>query len=144
MIFQHTLNQILCGDKTQTRRITHKNEIAVRGRYNQIESVLHNGRVKWCVGNTYAVQPGRGTEQIARIKLHKINSEYITRITTRDAIAEGFDSRREFLQAWETIHGHNSFDLRVWVLTFELIGVINIDKITLNKVTEAMLSRAAG
>ncbi|MDQ7027952.1 MAG: hypothetical protein Q9P01_06610 [Anaerolineae bacterium] len=103
-----------------------------------------NGRTKWSVGNTYAVQPRRGKEQIARIKLQKINSEYITRISNRDAIAEGFENRQSFLRAWKIIHGQNSFNLRVWVLTFELIKVINVERSLAQNISEGVLAYAAG
>lgn len=144
MIFQHTLPQVLYGNKTQTRRIIDTDEVAIRGRYNQIEAVLHNGRTKWCVGKTYAVQPGRGEGQVARIKLTKINSEQITRISSRDALAEGFSNRQIFLQTWQSIHGENSFNLRVWVLTFELIEVINVEKTISLNIPEGFLTHAAG
>lgn len=121
MIFQHTLTDILLQNKTQTRRIIKVNEIAVRTRYNKIESVLHNDRIKWRVGQTYAVQPGRGQAEVARIRLTRINSQHITRISTLDAIAEGFKSRQDFLQTWQKIHGENALNVRVWVLTLELI-----------------------
>lgn len=121
MIFQHTLTDILLQNKTQTRRIVKANETAIRTRYNQIESVLHNDRIKWRVGQTYAVQPGRGKAEVARIRLIRINSQFITRISTADAIAEGFESRQDFLQTWQKIHGENAFNVRVWILTLELI-----------------------
>lgn len=120
MIFQHTLTQVLQGRKTQTRRLLRANEEAVRGQHNRIEAVLHNGRTKWRVGQTYAVQPSRNAAQVARIKITHIDSELITDISTEDAIAEGYDTRAEFLAIWETIHGANRFDTLVWVLTFEL------------------------
>ena len=120
MIFQHTINQVLECRKTQTRRVIKAKEVAIRGRYNQIIEVVQNGRTKWRVGQTYAVQPGRGKPQVARIRINKINSEHITRISSKDAIAEGFADRREFLATWKTIHIDKAMDLRVWVVTFEV------------------------
>lgn len=124
MIFQHTLPQILCFEKTQTRRIVKSNEIANRTRYNRIDTVLHGGRVKWRVGQTYSIQPGRGKSQVARLEITKIRSEKITRISTQDAIAEGFQGRADFLSTWKTIHGENSLDLRVWVIEFKVIALL--------------------
>ena len=128
MIFQYTLDQILCAQKTQTRRVIRTGETAVRGRYNRIEAVLHNDRVKWRVGQTYAVQPARGAAQVARIALVQINSEHIMRISTADATAEGFSSRLGFLATWQRIHGLDSMDCRVWVLKFELVDVFEVWK----------------
>ncbi len=128
MIFQYTIEQVLDGSKTQTRRVIKNGEQAVRTRYNQIEAVVHNGRDKWRVGSTYAVQPGRGHSQMARICLVKINSEAVSRISTAAARAEGFCNRQEFLQTWRDIHGDSANDRRVWVLTFELVGIsVNIE-----------------
>jgi hypothetical protein len=122
MIFQHTLEQVLNQQKSQTRRVIKPGEYAVRTRYNKILAV-HNGRTKWEVGRTYAVQPKRGSSSVARIQITQINSAIITRIRTEDAIAEGFLDRQEFLRTWQNIHGENSFSLRVWVLHFELVGI---------------------
>lgn len=122
MIFQHTLLQVLSGNKWQTRRVISPHDEAVRGRYNRIEAVRHNGRLKWAVGRTYAVQPGRGKPQVARVRVTQIRSEHITRISTADAIAEGFSSRQAFLRAWTEIHGEDGLSYRVWIVKFELIG----------------------
>ena len=122
MLFQHTVKLILSGKKTQTRRVIKSSEIAVRGRNNQIEAVVVNGRDKWRVGKTYAVQPSRGKEQVARIKLIAINSERISRITTSDAHAEGFKSRHEFFKVWCKIHGEDGVNMRAWVLKFEVVN----------------------
>jgi hypothetical protein len=80
MIF-HQLNEIVTGDKTQTRRIVKPGEAyAYRYLGSKIEHInsfsaaycpkmptsmitkvfTPTGRVKWQVGKDYAVQPGRG------------------------------------------------------------------------------------
>ncbi len=133
MIFQHTLTNILLENKTQTRRVIKSDEVAVRGQYNKIVSVYNNGRTKWSVGSDYSVQPGRGKSAVARIRITKINSEQILRISNQAAIAEGFCSRQEFLKTWKHIHGEQSFGLRVWVLTFELIEYTNITELTIHQ-----------
>src|SRR5215207_1551292 len=120
MIFQHTWPLILSGIKTQTRRLTNAKDQEIRGRYNRIEAVLSNGRVKWRVGKLYAVQIGRGKSQIARIEITSINSEIVSRITNAGAIKEGFQSRNEFFELWKTMHGVESLKSRVWVVTFQL------------------------
>lgn len=123
MIFQYTWPAVVNETKSITRRVVKSKETAVRGRYNRIEAILCNGRTKWEVGKTYAVQPGRGKQQIARIRLTRIRSENVTRISTSDAIAEGFQSRQDFLKTWLQIHGSGGFDRRVWVLEFELTAI---------------------
>jgi len=124
MIFQYTWPQVVTRRKTATRRVIGTNERPIRGRYNRILSVEHNGRVKWRVGATYAVQPGRGRKQIARIRLTRITRQKLTRISTAEARAEGFANRAEFLRTWQQIHGARSLDQRVWVLEFELMETL--------------------
>lgn len=121
MIFQYTLPQILSGEKTQTRRVMQEKDTALYDTHNAIEAVLVNNKVKWQVGQTYAVQPGRAKAQVARIRITQINSEYVSEISPADAVAEGFADRQEFLAAWQRIHGENSLNLPVWVLRFELV-----------------------
>ncbi len=124
MIFQYTWPQVVTGRKTATRRIIGADEQAVRGRYNRIVAVKHGGRVKWRVGATYAVQPGRGRKQIARIRLTRITRQKLPRISTREARAEGFADRAHFLRTWRQIHGPHNMDRRVWVLEFELVETL--------------------
>ncbi len=123
MIFQHTYQLILDEKKTQTRRLVRENEVAVRGRNNRIDRVQINGRDKWRIGTTYAVQKGRSKPQIARIELIAINSQLVQNISTQDALAEGFNSRAEFFVMWRRIHGESLSLQRVWVLHFVLVGV---------------------
>jgi hypothetical protein len=123
MLFQHTLKLVLSEQKKQTRRIIKPDEIAVRGRNNQIQAVIVNGRAKWRIDKIYAVQPSRGKEQVARIRLVAINSEKVMHISTQDAKAEGLANRQEFLRLWRKIHGEDSLNLRVWVLKFELVDI---------------------
>jgi hypothetical protein len=121
MIFAHTIDQILCGEKSQTRRLVKPEEslivsdgnIQVRGR---------TGRVMYQTGKTYAVQPGRGKKAVARILLKQIRRETLASITDMDARAEGFSSVEYFFALWRRIHGSHA-DLRqeVWVLEFELV-----------------------
>lgn len=90
MIFRHTWEQIIDGSKAQTRRLVKPQEAFLldyldyqewsdrtdapdgvytrgemlcdgRGAWDDIpEPPTYNWRLKWGVGNTYAVQPGRG------------------------------------------------------------------------------------
>jgi len=46
-------------------------------------------RTKWRVGNTYAVQPGRGKCGVARIRVTGIRRERLQSISKNDALAEG-------------------------------------------------------
>lgn len=124
MIFQYTWPLVVAQTKTATRRVIADDEHAERGQYNRIVAVKKNGRVKWCVGTTYAVQPERGRRQVARIRIARITRQRINRISAREAQAEGFLDRQDFFDTWETIHGPASLDKRVWVLEFELVETL--------------------
>jgi hypothetical protein len=160
MIFQHTWQQVLDGSKTQTRRISKPGEelrdmpVAALVQYPAvvtftISSVFHwnwtpKPRVKWQVGRTYAVQPGRGKKAVGRIRLTGIRQERVQDITEDDARAEGchidadvtgepfggYDvavvwARTVYAHLWDAIHnkcGERWADNPlVWVLTFELV-----------------------
>ena len=73
MIFQHTINKVISGDKTQTRRIVKPSHSAgkiARGTalefmpvgtsWGSIVAVRSNGRDVYALNHTYAVQSGRG------------------------------------------------------------------------------------
>lgn len=105
MIFKHTIDKVLSGRKTQTRRRV----CGARG-----------PRYAASKGKTLAVQPGRGKHGVGRIKITDWRIEHLIDITLADAIAEGFNTIDEFMEAWETIHGHRSPATLVEVLTFKL------------------------
>lgn len=92
----------------------------------RIYTVERNGRVLWRVGNTYAVQPGRGKHGIGHIKLLKIELQMLGAITRADAKAEGFYSKAAFFRAWWELYPSVDHDLSqmVWVLTFKLVDAV--------------------
>jgi hypothetical protein len=117
MIFQHTIDQVLDGTKTQTRRIvkdweTFGADMIPTGRmvdcgmqngiqepeydwdYNNIECVWIDEsatRIKWRIGQTLAVQPGCGKKAVARIRLLVIRREAVQDISEADCKAEGIE-----------------------------------------------------
>ena len=121
MLFQHTLDLLLSGRKTQTCRIAKPGEVAVPGQKRQIEAVVANGRDKYRVGKSYAVQPARGKPAVARIRLLAIARKNIADADDADATAEGYATRDEFLEVWRQIHGASKLHADVWVLKFELV-----------------------
>lgn len=93
MIFQYTINQVLDGSKTQTRRIV-KPEHNMAGAlptfipniYVRVGIAGH--RKIYEVGKTYAVCPGRGKSALGRIRITSIRQERVQDITPADAWAE--------------------------------------------------------
>lgn len=175
MIFQQTWEQVLNGRKIQTRRLVKDWEsfaadMIPTGRmvdcgmcngiqepeydwdYNNIELVWIDEsatRIKWQVGRTYAVQPGRGQKQVGRIRLTGIRQERLQDITEADCKAEGIElpidvetkgnlydgievsyrireRRDQYAALWDTIHTRKGTRWEdnplVWVLEFELVG----------------------
>jgi hypothetical protein len=126
MIFSKTLDLVLSGRKSQTRRIRKPHEY-MNTTLQCVEATSEKGdRVVYQVGKTYAVQPGRAKKAVAYIVLRAVRDEPVEDISEADALAEGFDTREDFFATWHAIHGVNA-DLkrRVWVLTFELLTVYN-------------------
>jgi hypothetical protein len=121
MLFQYTLPQVLAGEKTMTRRLIAPNDTAVEDANGQIQAILSNGRDKFRVGKTYAVQPARGKPQVARIKALRLGRDNVSAISEQDARAEGFVSREAFLNEWRTIHGDAKMNADVWVIEFRLV-----------------------
>lgn len=121
MIFSHTLDLVLAKSKSQTRRVKKPHE-SFDDEGCTVEAITPKGRRKvYEVGKIYAVQPGRAKKAVAHIKLIGIREEIVGDISEADAIAEGFESRAAFFEAWRAIHGAKA-DLQawVWVLEFEL------------------------
>jgi hypothetical protein len=159
MLFQYTWEKVLRGEKTQTRRIVkpgeHFNEMGattiVTGSFFRQMTFADDyhyavitpaGRIKWEVGKTYAVQPGRGQPAVGRIRITAIRKERIGDITEEDAIAEGFSAggrgrglpgmglgaymaRTHFFDAIREINKLQTdpfyLEIKVWVLEFERI-----------------------
>ena len=126
MLFKPGLiEQILANRKTQTRRVLKPGEHwgfstlpSIAGYYVQDT----NKRRKWRVGQDYAVCPGRGKHQVARILITDIHAESLIDITEGDAILEGFECRADFIAAWDTINPKAPFSSNpaVWVIDFRL------------------------
>lgn len=118
MIFQHTWEKVLSGEKTQTRRIVKPHDYINRWHLNgdddcTINEILtprkkptkyETSRNVYLLGKTYAVQPGRGQKAIAHIEITDIRHEDVRCISDEDARAEGFDSPLDFLAKWTQMH----------------------------------------
>ncbi len=121
MIFEYTLPQVLGGTKTQTRRLVKANDTAVTDAEGHIVAVANNGREKWRVGKTYAVQPGRHKPQVARIEITGLRRSRADQISAAEAHAEGVPTVQAFLDEWRSIHGAKQRQAEIWVLEFKLV-----------------------
>jgi len=120
MLFQYSLDLVLTGRKTATSRLAKPEDVAVRDSSSRIEAVIANGRDKYRVGKTYAVQPARGKPAVARIRLLAIDAKTPAQVTHAEAHAEGFASREAFFETWHKIHG-DKLHAPIWLLTFALV-----------------------
>jgi len=94
MIFSQTTAQVLSGEKTQTRRPAKPHDRIMRYKESGDHYVkgLYNdqmNRMRFQVGKTYAVQPGRSKQSVGRILLTDIRLENLYDISLPDAMAEG-------------------------------------------------------
>jgi len=97
---QESIDKILAGEKDQTRRPVKPGDTAYFDDDTNSYVVFRNGRLKWKVGKIYAVCPGRGKHQVARIRILDVSREDVRRISAEDAMAEGFETRSDFFIVW--------------------------------------------
>lgn len=150
------LPKVLDGTKDMTRRPLKEGDVFFPRGWTVGKPAIVNlkfggpangGRslIKYEVGRTYAIQPGRGKSAVARFELIGLRVERLQEITREDAIREGFPGYPlmvdgglvgvlkpvdHFLQAWNRIyidrpHLQWSANPKVAVLTFKLCEVIN-------------------
>jgi hypothetical protein len=100
LIFQYTLDLVLQGQKTQTRRI------------------VKNDKPPCRVGRPLAVQPGRGQAAVCHVEVIDVRKERLGDLSKKDAQAEGCKSRQAFIENWERIHGKFDPEQEVWVVEF--------------------------
>ncbi|MBZ0291403.1 MAG: ASCH domain-containing protein [Anaerolineae bacterium] len=119
---------ILSGCKTQTRRVVKGGEILLE--VSNCHMVYIKNRIKWEVGKTYALQPGRGKKAVGRIRITDIRKEPLQELSTEDAIAEGVvlkdyvGPRLRYSNLWDSINTRKGIRWNdnpdVWVITFEM------------------------
>jgi len=98
--------KILGDDKTVTRR--------------RLTTGLCGSYIRYQVGKTYAVQPGRGKHHVGHIRVLEVTTEHLGDITDAGARAEGFTWRGPFMAYWERLHGTWDGTEPVAVIRFEL------------------------
>lgn len=121
MIFAKTIDLVLSGRKTQTCRLAYAGD-ALYGSHNVrvVRSDGSDGRPRWIVGHTYAVQ---------RQRCHAASGRFVctylrevldpTNVDLAFARAEGFDSVDDYLRVWHELHGKNPVQ-RCWAIGMKL------------------------
>lgn len=116
MIFAETIDQVLSGRKSQTLRPAKPGDVLTGGAV-----VTSGGRIRWRVGGSYSVQPGRGKPGIGRIRCTALReAPNPEAVDDAEARREGFASRDEFLTTWRKLHPRGTGPC--WAIGFELEG----------------------
>lgn len=145
MIFQHTWEKVLSGEKTQTRRLVRPGQRLQEVFYDWQQMYVYADETnKRCVygtyhdvlyPKTYAVQPGRGQKAVARIRILSIKREDVRVISDEDVEAEGFKSISDFCITWVKMHDKS--------VTVPIIPDYNTNEIIWHGVRNYLLSRPA-
>src|SRR5690348_12450666 len=113
MIFQHTLPQVLAGQKTQTSRIWKEDYTFSCDEYDRdLRDVVLSmkawdaGKIRrlYQVGSILSVQPNRGSKGIARIHILELAKRDVRDFTKEDIQREGFAYKHEFIETWIKMH----------------------------------------
>ena len=134
MIFSRTVDAVMDGSKTQTRR-PKKEFDEIRTTDDGIKYVYNTQmqRVRYCVDRTYSIQPGRGKRGIGRMKILGLRFENLMDVDTDGAMAEGIMADEingppslaffwGFLREWMRLYENTEYDVsenpEVVVITF--------------------------
>ncbi len=117
MIFSPDLaEKVVAGQKTVTRRP--RNGSNPSGKPGGWE----DAPCRYKAGKTYAVQPGRATKSIGRIRVLSVRPELMTDLTEDEARKEGFADIGGFVAKWLAIYGKGSWLDIVWRIEFEVVA----------------------
>lgn len=103
MIFRHTWEKVLSGEKTETRRLIGPRDVDCTD-YFPSAVMTDMCRIKYQVGKFYAVQPGRGKPGVAQIQMLDIYAEDVRSITENHVKAEGYENAMYFFSTWLSMH----------------------------------------
>jgi uncharacterized protein YhfF len=102
---------VMAGTKTVTRRVMSSNP----------RSPWFEGGCKLVVGRDYAVCPGRGREQLGRVRCIGVSASTMGAVDDAEARREGCADAAAFRALIERIHGSFDPDLKVWRIEMEQI-----------------------
>lgn len=122
MIFQHTIDKVLNQKKTSTTRPVNPGDVLKL--VDGIECVIAvDGRIRWAVGRTYSVQPGRCERAVGRIRVIGLigipDPLFMANISREYLRDEGYQSYPDFSAIWRKMHGDKPTPS--WVIGFELV-----------------------
>ena len=119
------IDAILEGRKTRTTRPMTRYSIPLPPDYVHASEEYSWAECRYKIGHDYAVCPGRGKLQVARIRVLSVEPwgsvDHIDSADPDHARKEGFDSRKGFLDKWRLLYSDHRREGPVWVLDFELV-----------------------
>lgn len=103
IVTKHHLQQIITGQKWQTRRL---------------------GNKRWNIGRIHGIRTHRYEKAQHFVEILDVTREPLYEITLEDALAEGGYTPREFTDGFCEMHEQRGCtpDTLVWVVTFQYIG----------------------
>lgn len=111
--------------------------LIVQGKKRAARKPANGKPCRYQVGYDYAVQPGRGKKQLARVTIVDVERQQLGAFTYEDALDEGFRNRADFARYWMALHdkayevngasGEQILEVwlerhgetQVWAITFE-------------------------
>lgn len=106
MFSKSHLEQVLTGEKTQTRRLWDDPRVKPGKSYRAVRSDVP--------GSMFT----KREDAPAYVLIHDVWSEKLGELTEKDAQKEGNYTREEFVAEWERIHGEWTPELAVYVVEF--------------------------
>lgn len=98
------INPILTGQKTQTRRVW-------KGQKRRVK-----------IGSVHLAKTWMfSSKHFAKLLIRNAHKERLGDITEEDALKEGYNSIRDFVQDWKKVNNSHDPDLVVWVIEFEVV-----------------------
>lgn len=129
-LFQHTLGQLLRGEKTETSRLAlpqaDGEHIVGRemiqypmGNKAVMRGTPHGWRLKWQVGRDYAIQPSRWVKSVGQYRIVDIWWQDVRSLSNAQVQAEGFEANYDFIHLWLKMHGENNFE--AWRMSIKVL-----------------------
>jgi hypothetical protein len=113
MIFLHTLDKVLSGEKTATSRLWKEDWFFPSDEYDRdVKSVVLSrkawdaGKIRklYYVGQILSAQPNRGQKGVAKIRILQLQKRDVRSYSEAEIAAEGYGSALEFYKTWYGMH----------------------------------------
>jgi hypothetical protein len=113
MIFLHTLDKVLSGEKTATSRLWKEDWFFPSDEYDRdVKSVVLSrkawdaGKIRklYYVGQILSAQPNRGQKGVAKIRILQLQKRDVRSYSEAEIAAEGYGSALEFYKVWYGMH----------------------------------------